>query len=184
LKDLYIVDGYNFIFNCYKSKKNKNHKPEKLNADNLNYLREKLIKDLTQFKNYTGCSLIVVFDAKQSFNLTRSKQKIDEIEIIYSKSGETADSIVEKLAGGNEKFERIFVITSDYLQQKVVFRQNIYRKSIREFSIELDDLKKKIQEQLKIQKQYLQKSFYCIEKRLDNKTRQRLDEIRKNESQN
>jgi predicted RNA-binding protein with PIN domain len=175
LKDLYIIDGYNFIFNYYKAKK--------LKGDTLSYLREKLIRDLIQYKSYTGCNLVVVFDAKQGLNLTQSKEKIDRIEVIYSRSGETADSIVENLVHDNEKFERIFVVTSDYLQQKVVFRQNIYRKSIREFSIELGDLKKKIREKLKIQGQDLKSSFYLVEKRLDKSTRDRLDGIRKNKRQ-
>ena len=175
MKDLYIIDGYNFIFNYYKAKK--------LKGDTLSYLREKLIRDLIQYKSYTGCNLVVVFDAKQGLNLTQSKEKIDRIEVIYSRSGETADSIVENLVHDNEKFERIFVVTSDYLQQKVVFRQNIYRKSIREFSIELGDLKKKIREKLKIQGQDLKSSFYLVEKRLDKSTRDRLDGIRKNKRQ-
>ncbi|MBM3709038.1 MAG: NYN domain-containing protein [Actinobacteria bacterium] len=187
MKDLYIVDGYNFIFNYYKAKKPKNFRTKKISNyitnDDLNYLREKLVRDLTQYKNYTGCSLIVVFDAKKSANLEQNKQKIDSIEVIYSKSGQTADSVVEKLVYGNEKFERIFVVTSDYMQQKVVFRQNVYRKSIREFSIELDVLKKKIREKLKIYKQDVKKSFYLIEKRVDKKTRDRLEAVRKMKAQ-
>ena len=184
MKDLFIVDGYNFIFNYYKAKKFKADNLKKINSVNLNYLRERLIRDLAQYKSYTGCSLIVVFDAKSSSNITQSRQKIDMIDVIYSKSGQTADSIVEKLVHGNKKFERIFVITSDYMQQKVIFRQNIYRKSIREFSQELDSLKKEARENLKIQNQNLQKSFYPIEKKLDKKTKEKLDGIRKNELRN
>lgn len=64
MKDLIIVDGYNFIFNYYKAKK--------ISSDDLAYLRGRLISDLSQYKNYKGCSIIVVFDAKKARVLARA----------------------------------------------------------------------------------------------------------------
>jgi len=170
MKELIVVDGYNFIFNFYKAKK--------ITNTDLSNLRDRLINDLSQLKNYMGCNITVVFDAKNRENLVVSKEMIGGVEVIYSKRGETADTIVEKLVNKQSEFERIFVVTSDYLQQKVVFKGNIYRKSIREFSLELRNYKKKISENLERNKINYKNSFYLLENRIDSKTKREFKEIR------
>ncbi len=169
--DLYIIDGYNFIFNYYH--------PEGVSKEKLAYFRDKLVRDLTQYSNFKGFRTILVFDAKNSVRKSGTTGATGDIEVIYSRGDETADSIIEKLVHSNEKYERIFVVTSDYMQQKVVFKQNIYRKSIREFAIELQDFKKELEKEIENLKRESEKSFYIIEKRLDKKTRGILDGIRK-----
>ena len=167
MKDLYIIDGYNFIF--------KIKKPAKLNPDQLTQLREKLLFSLSQFKIYNSCDIIAVFDARHSENPERSKEFHNEIEVIYSKKGETADSVVENIVHSKQDYDRIFVVTSDNLQQKVIFRQNIYRKSIREFLIEMQQSKKKISNNLMRQKNISERSFYSVEKRIDRNSKDKLE---------
>lgn len=105
IRDLVIVDGHNFIFNFFKA--------DKLSNENLMYLREKLISDLTWYKNQKNCDMVVVFDARNSDNLNRSIQIVDDIKVIYSRKNETADDVIEELAGKETGYGRIFVITSD-----------------------------------------------------------------------
>jgi uncharacterized protein len=173
MKELYIVDGYNFLFNYYLAKE--------LSSEQIEFLRDELISDFVQYKNYNNCSMTVVFDAKQGDKFAQSLEVIDGLKIIYSKGGETADSIVERIVHSNEKYDRIFVITSDYLQQKVVFKENVYRKSIREFAIELADFKKGVTAKISEQRVSTSCSFYSLENRLDKTTREKLDKIRKNQ---
>ena len=172
MKDLIIVDGYNFIFNYYKAKK--------ISSDDLAYLRDRLISDLSQYKNYKGCGMIVVFDAKKGQGTGQSREISEQIEVIYSRSGETADTIVEKLVHAKPDFQNVYVITSDYTQQKVVFKSNIYRKSIREFTIELNDFKRKLREKIAQNYNESSKSFYSIGKRLDKNTKEKFDKLREN----
>ena len=172
MKDLIIVDGYNFIFNYYKAKK--------ISGDDLAYLRDRLISDLSQYKNYKGCSMIVVFDAKKGQSTGQSLEFSEQIEVIYSSSGETADTIVEKLVHEKSGFQNIYVITSDYTQQKVVFKNNIYRKSIREFTIELKDFKRKLKEKIAENSSEASRSFYSIGKRLDKDTKEKFEKLREN----
>lgn len=171
MKELYIIDGYNFIFNYFK--------PEGVSKEKLTFFRDRLVRDLAQYSNFKGYRFAVVFDAKHSPRRTRSEKKIDNVDIIYSRGEETADTIIEKLVHTNEEYERIFVITSDYMQQKVVFKKDIYRKSIREFAIELDGFKKELDREIENLKSDAEKSFYMVEKRLDKKTRNRLEDMRK-----
>ncbi len=175
MKELYIIDGYNFIFNYYKPVGNN----LKISSLDLSELRDRLVSELAQFKNYNNCDLTVVFDAKHTKNSAQSKENQDCVTVVYSKTGQTADSLVEKTVHLNEKYDRIFVVTSDYMQQKVVFTKNIYRKSVREFASEMNEFRKKIQAKLDDSKKQESGSFYSIEKRLDEKTRIRLEDLRK-----
>lgn len=175
MTELYIIDGYNFIFSFYRSQK----VLPKISSENLANLREKLINDLAQYKNYNRCELMIVFDAKNGSSVKHGMEIQDSIQVIYSKSGQTADTMVEKIVHSNEKYDRIFVVTSDYMQQKVIFTKNIYRKSIREFSMELLEFKKNLKFNLSENSRKNNKSFYMLEKRLDFKTRKKLEDFRK-----
>jgi predicted RNA-binding protein with PIN domain len=176
VKELFIIDGYNFIFNYFK--------PEGVSKEKLTFFRDRLVRDLAQFSNFKGYRFAVVFDAKHSPRRIRSEKRIDNVDIIYSRGEETADTIIEKLVHNNEEYERIFVITSDYMQQKVVFKKDIYRKSIREFAIELECFKKELDRAIENLKSDSEKSFYMVEKRLDKKTRNRLEDMRKENIEN
>jgi len=171
LKDLVIVDGYNFIFNYFSAKK--------ISSSDLLYLREKLISDLVKYKHWSKCDLLVIFDAKSSDNIARNYQKIDDIEVVYSRSGETADTIIEELVCNRQGYRRIFVVTSDYMQQKVVFKRNVYRKSIREFVLEINRSKRKIREKIDDSKKSGGKLFYLLENRLDRKSKKKFSDFRK-----
>lgn len=170
MEDLVIVDGYNFIFNFYKA--------NAISNIDLSNLRDKLIKDLSELRHYAGFQVIVVFDAKYGEKATSSCKKTGGIEVIYSKSGETADTIVEKLAGNKSGFSRIFVVTSDYTQQKVVFKDNIYRKSVREFALEMKNFKKNITKKIEGNPVASANSFYLFENRINGKIRKKFNEIR------
>ena len=171
LKDLVIVDGYNFIFKYFNARG--------MDKDNLLYLREQLIKDLIGYKHWKKCDLAVVFDAKDSSNLARNIQVVDGIEIIYSSRSETADSIIEELVYNRQGYKQIFVVTSDYLEQKVIFGNNIYRKSIREFGIEIGSFKKSMKEKISNSRSIGRESFYSIKNRLSDKTKKEFSAFRK-----
>lgn len=171
MQDLVIVDGYNFIFNYLRSKK--------VDSKNLSYLREKLIRDLITYKHYKLCDLIVVFDARNDVTPDRRIERVDGIEIIYSGNGESADTIIEELVYSKGGYKRVFVVTSDYMQQKVVFGGNIYRKSIREFGIEIRNCKREIAKKIDSIGAYSKKSFYMLENRLGGKTKKKFSNFRK-----
>lgn len=172
IEDLVIVDGHNFIFDILKG--------ARLSSGKLTYLREKLITDLDLYKNQKNCDMVVVFDARNSDNPSRSIQIIDGVKVIYSRKNETADDIIEELAGMEESgYRRKFVVTSDYLQQKVVSGKNIYRKSSREFNLEIKDLKEGIREKITRSREDSDKKFNSLEKRLSAKERKKLSELRK-----
>jgi predicted RNA-binding protein with PIN domain len=78
--------------------------------------REELVKRLRHYQDWTGVRVIVVFDGKGA--------KIDistdphDVQIFYSRTGQTADAIIERLASKYAKHFHLTVATSDYLEQQ------------------------------------------------------------------
>ncbi|MGM0365387.1 MAG: NYN domain-containing protein [Actinomycetota bacterium] len=172
MTDLVIVDGYNFIFNFVKAKG--------MNNEALAFYRDRLINDLVSYHHHKKRDITVVFDARHSDNLARSSQSFGPVRVIYSRKGETADSVIEKLAKNKGDYDRVYVVTSDYMQQKVVFRGNIYRISSREFGLELNYSKMQVKEQVDRINRGSRSSFYSLSKRISKKTIDDFIRIRKN----
>lgn len=154
---------------------------KELNSDNITLLKERLLKDLGEYKNYSGDDLIVVFDGRDDDSLTRNMEREYGISITYSREGKSADTVIEELVNTNANHERIFVVTSDYLQQKVIFKNNVYRKSVREFGAELGRMKRKISEDVRDLDRHARESFYMLEKRIDNQSKDRISIFRKDD---
>jgi len=171
LKDLLIVDGHNYIFNFYRS--------GKLKSTDIENLKDKLISDLSAYGSQKECSIIAVFDAKGSSNRVRGLQTVDNIKVIHSRKGETADTVIEELVKKWSGERKVFVVTSDYLQQKVIFGKNTIRKSSREFSLEINSIKENIRQTIKENKNRSRGNFYPLEDRLDPNTKKKISDLRK-----
>lgn len=103
-----IVDGHSVIFAWPELRK--------LHARRTSLARDALTKKLRDYQDWTGTRVAVVFDGKGSSVSVSSDP--GEIQIFYSRAGQTADSIIERLASKyGEKF-RLLVATSDVLEQE------------------------------------------------------------------
>ncbi len=171
MKDLLIVDGHNYIFNFNVLGKIKN--------TDIEDLKDRLISDLSAYGSQKECSIIVVFDAKGGSSRVRGIQTVDNIKVIYSREGETADTVIEELAKKWSVERKVFVVTSDYLQQKVVFGKNTIRRSSREFRLEINSVKENIRQTIKENKNRLRGNFYPLEDRLDPDTKKKISDLRK-----
>ena len=171
MKDLLIVDGHNYIFYFYRT--------GKLKSVDIENLKDRLISDLSAYQSQKECSIIVVFDAKGGSNRVRGIQTVDNVEVIHSREGEIADTVIEELAKKWSDERKVFVVTSDYLQQKVVFGKNTIRKSSREFSLEIKSVKENIRQTIKANKSRSRGNFYPLEDRLDPNTKKKISDLRK-----
>src|SRR5882724_6515514 len=84
-----IVDGHSVIFAWPDLRK--------LHARRSSVARESLIKRLRSYQDWTGINVVVVFDGKGA-QVSASSDPHD-IQVFYSRKGQTADSIIERLAG-------------------------------------------------------------------------------------
>ena len=103
-----IVDGHSVIFAWPELRK--------LHERRSSLAREALIKRLRDYQDWTGMRVVVVFDGKGA-HIGATSDPTD-VQIFYSRKGQTADAIVERLASKyGHRFE-LMVATSDYLEQQ------------------------------------------------------------------
>ena len=119
-----IVDGYNIIFAWDALK-------EQAKAD-LDAARRQLCDILSSYAGFTKCRLVVVFDGYKQKGNPGEKSQFHNIQVVFTREGETADAYIEALAheiGGNYA---VRVATSDALVQLSSFRSGVLRMSARE----------------------------------------------------
>ena len=105
-----IVDGHSIIFAWPELRKL--HKRRALAA------REELIKWLRHYQDWTGVRVVIVFDGKGAKISTTSDP--GDVQIFYSRSGQTADSIIERLASKYADRFELMVATSDSMEEETV----------------------------------------------------------------
>lgn len=134
-----IVDGYNVIGI---------NRQTDWDASELANERSRLIRDLSEYQAITGKKVIVVFDAHRSSG-PQVSTKLEQIAVIYTKHGETADECIERLVRDYKSpNRRIYVATSDYLEQKLIFGQGAYRISSRELLEDIRTTKREISKRM------------------------------------
>ena len=139
-KDYLLVDGYNIIHAWEDLKK--------LTLDSLDVARDKLIDILCNYSGYTGCETIVVFDAYKVKGSRGEVEKINNINVVYTKEAETADMYIEKVSRKLSVNNRVRVATSDGLEQLIILGAGALRVSAESFKKEVDDAILKIREMI------------------------------------
>jgi predicted RNA-binding protein with PIN domain len=105
-----IVDGHSVIFAWPELRK--------LHARRPSLAREALIKQLRDYQDWTGVRVVVVFDGKGK-KIEATSDPAD-VQVFYSRTGQTADAIVERLASKYAKRFELMVATSDSLEAETV----------------------------------------------------------------
>lgn len=135
-KDYLFVDGYNII-NCWNDLRD-------ISQISLEEARNELIEVMAEYKGYTGVEVIIVFDAHLVKGSSRKKDKIKNVEVVYTKENETADHYIEKKLDKMGKVKSVKVATSDWVEQQIVMGRGGTRISARELKLEINSLKNKI----------------------------------------
>lgn len=124
-----LVDGYNVIFSWDNLKE--------LAKDNIDGARNTLINILCNYQGYKKCEVILVFDAYKVKGNAREVEKINNINIVYTKEAETADMYIEKVSHKLAKNNKVRVVTSDALEQLIILEGGALRVSSNEFFFEI-----------------------------------------------
>jgi predicted RNA-binding protein with PIN domain len=105
-----IIDGHSVIFAWPELRK--------LHARRSSLAREALIKQLRDYQDWTGVRVVVVFDGKgRKIDATAERA---EVQVFYSRSGQSADAIIERLASKYAKGFELMVATSDLMEAQTV----------------------------------------------------------------
>ena len=163
-----IVDGYNIIGAWPEL--------QDLKEENLEHDRVRLIEMLSVHAALSKRKVILVFDAYQVKHNNGSRETIQGIEVIYTKENVTADMAIERLTAQIPKHQKVFVATSDRLQQETIWGKGAFRISAKELKRELDLTEKE-------HKPHYTPQLYVsnrLEDRIDPEVRKKLEKISRN----
>ena len=104
-----IVDGYNIIFQW----------PDlsALARESIDAARGRLLDILSNYQGYTGLKMTVVFDAYRTDRTPEAIMSYDNLEVVFTRRGVTADAYIERQVHELAPKYRITVATSDGLEQ-------------------------------------------------------------------
>ncbi|QST00170.1 NYN domain-containing protein [Pontibacillus sp. ALD_SL1] len=151
-----IVDGYNIIGAWPELQSLKDH--------DLGQARDLLIEKMAEYRAFSKYRVIVVFDAYYVQGIEKKRKNYD-VEIVFTRENETADERIEKLVQEVKNIRtQVYVATSDYTEQRTIFAQGALRLSARELHIEMKNIEKEIQNEVKSYNQVQNKSKIPIKK--------------------
>jgi predicted RNA-binding protein with PIN domain len=105
-----IVDGHSVIFAWPELRK--------IHERRSSLAREALIRQLRDYQDWTGIRVVIVFDGKGAQVSVTSDS--GDVQIFYSRSGQTADAIIERLASKYAGKVDLTVATSDSMERQTV----------------------------------------------------------------
>lgn len=164
-----FVDGYN-VLNSWPILK-------KVIKEDFDGARKKLIDILHNYATYENVKIMLVFDGYKVEGNLESQDKINNnLVIIYTKSGETADSYIERSVNDLGRRTEICVVTSDSLEQQTIFQRGAIRIPTLEFYSEVMNIEKKVRIKTKnnhvLSKNHLQDN-------IDDEILKKLEKIRR-----
>ena len=129
-EEFLLVDGYNIV----------NSWPQlrEISKECLEESRDLLIDILQDYQGYVGINVIVVFDAHLLVGGIERHEYFGEIEVVYTKEGETADQYIERWVNDMGKDHRIRVASSDFVEQTIILSRGGTRISARELYMEVE----------------------------------------------
>ncbi len=163
-----FVDGYNVLNSWQELKIEKEY--------SFQGARQRLVDILHNYVSFNNCKIILVYDGYKVAGNLEGKEIINKnLEIIFTKDGETADSYIErKVSEIGRKYE-VYVVTSDGLEQQTIFQRGANRISTLEFYTEVTDVEKKIKE---IESKKVNNKNH-IQDNVDSNVLKKLEEIRR-----
>lgn len=82
--------------------------------------REELINTLTQYRDACGTPITIVFDGAGSKRSAEETPSSTDVEILYSRIGQTADQMIERAAYRLKAHGEVLVVTDDSAERDIV----------------------------------------------------------------
>jgi predicted RNA-binding protein with PIN domain len=107
-----LVDGYSLLHNCPELALGK---PRHSAA-----ARDELVRVLRQYCDAIGTPITVIFDGSGAPPGTPKNESSPDLEILYSKAGQTADDVIERVAHRIQPYGEVLVVTDDFAERDTV----------------------------------------------------------------
>lgn len=135
-----LVDGYSLL-HCW---------PE-LAAGKARHsaaARDELIHRLTLYRDAIGTPITIVFDGTRAPAGTPKPVSSPELEVLYSPPGQTADDVIERVAGLLRGYGDVLTVTNDNAERETVMAMGVMASSCLNFiqtvEIALDEMDRDI----------------------------------------
>ena len=133
---LILVDGYNIIFAWEELAKQA--------QTDLDAARRQLCDALSSYAGFTKHRVILVFDGYKQKGNPGEKTQFHNIQVVYTREGETADAYMEALAHDIGKNYAVYVASSDGLVQLSSLGSGVLRMSARELKAAVEEAQKEM----------------------------------------
>jgi len=107
-----LVDGYSLLHSWPELAAGK--------ARHSRAAREELINRLTLYRDAVGTPITIFFDGSGARSSISMAACAPELEILYSKPGQTADDMIERTAHRLRPYGEVLVVTDDYAERDTV----------------------------------------------------------------
>lgn len=111
-----------------------------LSRVNIDSARDRLLDILSNYQGYKSCPVLVVFDAYKRKEHPGAKSKYHNLDVVYTKTDETADAFIERTVHEIGHKYRVTVATNDGLEQLTVMSQGALRMSADNLREEIERL--------------------------------------------
>ncbi|HXC99270.1 MAG TPA: NYN domain-containing protein [Verrucomicrobiae bacterium] len=82
--------------------------------------RDELIRRLTLYRDVIGTPVTIVFDGANAGRGLSTVESTPELEILYSRSGQTADEVIERAAHRLSAYGEVLAVTDDNAERDTV----------------------------------------------------------------
>src|SRR5204863_385391 len=107
-----LVDGYSLLHNWPELAPGK---PRHSAA-----ARDELIHHLTLYRDATGTPITIFFDGSQPARGRTQEPANPDVEVLYSRAGQTADQMIERAAHRFQPYGEVLAVTDDHAERETV----------------------------------------------------------------
>src|SRR5579884_3775123 len=107
-----LIDGYSLLHNWPEIAPGK--------ARFCAAARDELVRRLTLYHDAIGTPITIVFDGANKDIRLSSVESTPEVEILYSRAGQTADQIIERAAQRLSSYGEVLAVTDDFAERDTV----------------------------------------------------------------
>jgi uncharacterized protein len=95
--------------------------------------RDELIHVLRLYSDAVGTPVTIVFDGAGHRGTRQETGSTPQVEILFSKSGQTADQIIERVTHRMKPFGEVLVVTDDHAERETVAAMGGFASSCQSF---------------------------------------------------
>jgi predicted RNA-binding protein with PIN domain len=107
-----LVDGYSLLHHWLELAPGK--------ARHSAAARQELVHVLTRYRDASGTPITIVFDGSRPARAPREKTSSSEVEVLYSRAGQSADQMIERAACRLKGYGDVLVVTDDFAERDTV----------------------------------------------------------------